>query len=83
MRVKVFRFKVSNWTSSAFESDKEKSNYYDSLKELVSEHDIEESVNSFITDKEVVSITVTPVDVHYHNNGRGNDIDLVYTILYK
>ena len=44
---------------------------------------IENVINNFICDKEVVSISVNNVDVHYHNNGASNKIQLVYTIIYK
>lgn len=83
MKIKVFRFKVSNWSSSAFEDDKKHSDYKQAQNELVSEAQIEYVVNGFIKNKQNVSIMVTPVDVHYHNNGRGNDIELVYTIMYQ
>ena len=83
MRIKVFRFKVSNWSSSAFEDDKKNLNYKQAQSELVTEEQIEKTINGFIKDKKNVSITVTPVDVHYHNNGRGNDIDLIYTVMYQ
>jgi hypothetical protein len=83
MKIKVFRFKVSNWTSSCSDEDKKGTRYKDKQAELATEEQIEQTINDFIKDKCDVSITVTPVDVDYHNNGRGNEIDLIYTIMYR
>lgn len=83
MYIKVFRFRVSNATNKCFTEDKEKDWYKRTIGDLVSEEQIEKRVNNFIKDKENVSISVTPVDVHYHNNGRSNTIDLIYTITYE
>lgn len=83
MKVKIFRFNVSNATSYCFDDDKKDKWYQEGQDRLVSEEKIEEILNDFIKDKSNVSITVTPIDVHYHNNARGNDIDLIYTVMYE
>lgn len=83
MKIKVFKFKISNWTSVCFDEDKRTPDYKAKQAELATEEQIEQTINDFIKDKQNVSITVTPVDVHYHNNGRSNDIELVYTIMYQ
>ncbi len=80
--VKVFRFRVSNASSHASSDDKEKSWYINGKKELISEKQIETTINTFIKGKSNVSIIVTPIPVSYHNNARGNTIDLIYTITY-
>lgn len=82
MYIKVFRFRVSNATSVGFSDDVEKPWYKTQVRELVSVDTITKRINTFIADKKNVQITVTPVDVLYHNNGRSNTIDLVYTVLY-
>jgi hypothetical protein len=82
-KVKVFRFRVSNWTTLSFDEDKKKLAHTEAQKELVSEDQIVEIINNFIADKQVKDIIITTIDVHYHNNGRSNTIDLMYTILYR
>ena len=83
MKVKIFRFRVSNWTSIALERDKTDCQYKEAKKEVMTEEQIETIVNDFIREKNIVSIDVSTVDVEYHNNGRGNTVDLIYTIVYK
>ena len=87
MYIKTFRFRVSNATSSAFESDKEDAWYKERSKELTSEDEITQRINKYINttipDRRVIDIKITPVNVNYHNNGRGNTIDLIYTIMYE
>ena len=83
MEVKIFRFRVSNAASAAFEKDKTEKWYQNKLLEIDSPEYIENTINDFIKNKENVTIYITSVDVNYHNNGRGNTIDLIYTILYS
>lgn len=87
MYIKTFKFTVSNAASSAFTEDKEKPWYSKCMGELTTPEQIDKRINKYINttipDREVVDIKITPVDIHYHNNGRGNTIELVYTILYK
>lgn len=79
MKIKLFRFEVSNASSLALESD-----WYKNDKEkIVSEGMIENIVNDFIYDKNVIDIKVNNADVNYHNNARGNTIHLLYTIMYE
>lgn len=82
-KVKLFRFRVSNNTSIAFNGDKGTKWYIQDAKELHSEIVIENVINRFLLDKELISLNVSTVDVGYHNNARGNTIDLIYTITYK
>ena len=83
MKIKVFKFTVSNAASSPSENDM-KERWYDKRKsELVDEEEIEDTINDFIRHKNVISMYVNNVDVKYNNNGRGNSIQLVYTILYE
>lgn len=46
---------------------------------------IDETINNFIYDEvaELIDIKITTVDCNYHNNGGYNDIDLIYTIIYR
>lgn len=83
LKVKVFRFRVSNAASSPLKDDEYDKWFIQSKKELVSEKSIEQTINKFIEDKDVVDIKINNIDVRYHNNARGNTIDLVYTIMYK
>jgi len=49
----------------------------------ISAERIEEIVNEFSLDKEIIDIRINNVDVNYHNNGYSNTIELWYTIMYK
>lgn len=82
-KVKLFRFEVSNWSSRPIGKDSVTISYKQSQAELVSEEDIELIINEFIFDKNVLSIDVNTIDVSKHNNGRGNTVHLIYTILYS
>lgn len=44
---------------------------------------IEDEINEFLSDKELIEIKVNQADVRFHNNGRSNTIHLIYTIVYK
>lgn len=83
MKVKVMRFRVSNAASAPSCNDYKEQWYRDRKAELVSEAEIEAKVNAFISNVKVVDIKVSTVEVHYHNNARGNTVDLVYTIMYE
>ena len=75
-KVKIFKFMLSD-------SGYLQKNWRYSDPEVDSVSTIEKIINNFICGKEVVSISVNNVDVHYHNNGGSNKIELVYTIVYK
>lgn len=74
MRIKTFRFKGS---------DNEYTGDFTNIK--VSEEDIDLEINKFIEDyvNELIDIKITTVDCGYHNNGGYNEVDLIYTIIYK
>ena len=85
MKIRVFRFRVSNPASYILRDD-EKTEWFNERKcELYCPEEIEEIVNDFINSKgvKVIDIKVNTVEVHYHNNARGNTVDLVYTIMYE
>lgn len=87
MKVKLFRFEVSNASSKLLESDSEKiwGNRWvkEEQEKIVTEEMIEDIINDFIYDKNVFDIKINNVDVKYHNNARGNTIHLLYTIIYE
>ena len=87
MYIKTFRFTVSNAATYADSRDKDSRWYQERLDELATPEQIDKKINKFlnvsIPDHEVVDIKITSVDAHYHNNGRSNTIDLIYTIMYK
>lgn len=87
MYIKTFRFRVSNWTSVAWDKDEQSPHFAKGQKELVTEEEITKQINKYINtsipDRKVIDIKITPVDVNYHNNARGNTIDLIYTIMYE
>ena len=82
-KVKIFRFEVSNGSSNPLKDDESSSWYINGQAKLVSEQEIEETINNFIYDIEVIDIKVNNIDINYHNNARGNTIHLIYTIIYK
>ena len=82
MLVKVFKYEVSNSSRVAFTEDKKTDWYRKAQARMLSPEEIEREINEFICDKEVLSIQVSTVDAYYHNNGRGNLIELWYTIVY-
>ena len=83
MKIKVFKFEVSNASSAAFSDDMQKEWYYKKQARLKTPSEIENIINEFCKDKDVVDIKIQTVDVEYHNNGRGNTVELWYTIMYK
>lgn len=72
MKIAVFKYLASNnrW--------KEKGG-----GECIDTELIEQEINEFCEDKEVVDIKVNTVEWDYHNNGGCNGVTLVYTIMYK
>lgn len=82
-KVKIFRFEVSNAASRSCDNDKNQSWYRNKLEKLDNEEYIEEYINDFIKGVNVISININTIDVGYHNNGRGNTIHLIYTIVYN
>lgn len=81
-KVKVFKFEVSNWAAEPFAKDVGEKSYRTAYDRIDTPLVIENTINSFLEDKFLLSITVNKVETHYHNNGRGNLIHLFYTILY-
>lgn len=51
--------------------------------ECIDTYYIENRINHFCENKEVVDIKVNTVEYDYHNNGGCNGVTLVYTIIYK
>ena len=47
--------------------------------------DIDRTINDFVSKNvgELIDIKVATVDSRYHNNGGYNNVDLIYTIVYK
>lgn len=82
-KIKVFKFEVSNWSSAAFTDQIGTQKHKNAQARLATEEKIESTIDDYIADKEVISINANTVDLHYHNNGRGNTIQLIYTILYS
>lgn len=84
--IKVFKFQVSNWTSSPCESDVNSNRYFNARSRLFSPNSIETTINNWIDDNptyQIKDIKISTVDVEYHNNGRGNTVELWYTITYE
>lgn len=47
--------------------------------------DIDDIINNFISKhvNELIDIKIVTVDYRHHNNGGYNNVDLIYTIIYK
>lgn len=87
-KIKVFKFEVSNFvygtTKEEFLKDGKSEGYYDKyFNTLVTPEQIEDTVNSFLEGKELISLNINTIDVHYPNNGYENTVELVYTITYN
>ncbi len=83
LKIKVFKFRVSNAASAPCKGDRFDDWFLEKQCEIVSEKDIEETVNNFIASKDIVDIKINSIDVQYNNNARGNTVDLMYTIMYR
>ena len=83
MKIKVFKFEVSNGSCCEFEGDSRERWFQIAKNKLVTPEKIERTINNFCCDKEVIGISINNVDVKYHNNARGNTVELWYTIMYK
>lgn len=83
MKIKVFKFEVSNATSEALRDDFGSDWFRKGQSKLVSPTQIENIINEFCHNKDIVDIKINNVDVKYHNNARGNTVELWYTIMYK
>lgn len=83
LNIKVFKFVVSNCSTDASEKDKDTAWYNKNVIKIQSEKKIENEINAFIKDKDVVDIKINTVDSKYHNNGCNNTIWMMYTIIYK
>ena len=72
MKIAVFKYEasVAKWKDSGG-------------GECINAELIEEEINEFCEDKNVVDIKVNTIDYDYHNNGGCNGIMLVYTVLYR
>ena len=82
MKVKVLKFQVSNATSSLCKGDEKERWAHDMASMLDTPSKVEGALNDFCNGKNIIDIKVNTVDVNYHNNARGNKIELWYTILY-
>lgn len=84
-KIKVFEFLVSNATSSPCSGDEKEKWYQQKIYDVCSPIYIERILNDFLEDNKyiLVDLKVNSVDVHYNNNARGNEIKLVYTMIYK
>lgn len=81
MKIKVFKFEVCN---AYVRADNPNADWALECKEkMKDEKFIEETINEFINGKSVVSITISPIEVHQHNNCGSNTWWLFYTIAYN
>lgn len=81
--VKVFKFEVSNQTSSPIDGDERSAWFIEAASRIASQEYIDNALNAFLRDVKLISMHTNTIDVKYHNNARGNTIWLVYTIVYE
>ena len=84
MKVKLFRFEVSNNSSNDHIIENRNQPWYQqAINDLYTEEQIENEINDFIRDKDVVSIEVSTIEVIHRALSVGNTIHLLYTIAYN
>lgn len=85
LKIKIFEFLVSNATSSPCSGDEKERWYQQKIYDVCSPTYIERTLNDFLEANKciLVDLKVNNVDVYYNNNARGNEIKLVYTMIYK
>lgn len=94
MKIKVFKFEIVNWGTkyvgkSRMELEKEfftikdRDKLDDAIRRIDKIEDIENIVNDFIKDKEIIDIKTDVIHTQYHNNGCPNTMHLIYTIIYQ
>ncbi len=83
MKIKTFKFTIANAASHPFEADKKLCCYKEKLTEIDSPTCIDAIINDFIKDKKIISISINTEIEHHHNNGRGNTVVALYTIVYN
>ena len=44
---------------------------------------IDDTINDFCKDKDVIDVKVNTIEHNWHNNGGSNGIDIIYTIIYR
>lgn len=83
--IKTFEFEVSNTASFPLKGDDQYSWYNEDIANLRHPDDIDDCINAWIEEKHPIieDIKIVPVEVHYHNNARGNTVRLFYTIIYR
>lgn len=84
-QVKIFKFEVSNTARVPMSEDIGRPFYERAKRKLYSPEMIETVINEFVEnfDCNVIDIKVNEVECHYHNNARGNTVELWYTIIYE
>lgn len=84
-RIAVFKYAVSNWAKGAKDNDRGTRSYDRAIAQLCTPDEIEASINTWaeVNGYDICEVKVTPVDVEYHNNGRGNTVELWYTVVYQ
>ena len=89
MKIKIFRFQVSNPANYADEEDKRAIWYLQHKEKLCSAEKVEATLNRFLTELEesgryeVVDIKANSYTGERHNNGRADWVEMQYTIMYR
>lgn len=82
-KIKTFRFTVSNAASTNLPDDQNNKHFRELATKIATPEIIDKTINDFLAGRILVDIKSTTVDIHYHNNARGNTIDMIYTVIYR
>lgn len=82
MKIKTFRFNI---LSSCTDNDMhmKKQNMHDEYEALYSEYKIDNEINNFIKDKEVIDIKINEIYKSNTENNGTNKVMLQYTVMYN
>lgn len=85
MKIKTFTFKISGPHGTAdFGGAGCWSEKYDRKENgLTTSKEIDKTINKFVSDVDVVSISVDHQTTKHHNNGGCDDVQAIYTIIYN
>ena len=81
MKIKTFNFLTSNYGYLASEEFNKKTNYR--LMDIDTPTDIDNVINNFIGNVDVIDIKINSTEIAFHNNSGSNKIQTTYTIMYK
>lgn len=82
MKIKTFQFNIF---SSCTDNDMhmKKQNMHDEYESLYTPEKIDNEINDFIKNKNIIDIKITELQKSFTNNNGTNKISVLYTIMYN